>query len=79
MEELSESLAIEAVVRQGCVMSPWLFSIFMDGCMRKMKAQVGNVGVSVGMTGMGWFVVACLLSSDTTVCREYKGTSQSNG
>ncbi len=32
----SESFAVEVGVRQGCVMSPWLFNIFMDGCMREM-------------------------------------------
>ncbi len=34
--KFSESLAVEVGVRQGCVMSPWLFNIFMDGCMREM-------------------------------------------
>ncbi len=38
--ELSDSFAIGVGVRQGCVMSPWLFNIFMDGCMREMKARL---------------------------------------
>ncbi len=33
--ELSESFNVEVGVRQGCVMSPWLFNIYMDGCMCK--------------------------------------------
>ncbi len=41
--EVSESFAVEVGVREGCVMSPWLFNIFMDGCMRKMK-QNGTLG-----------------------------------
>ncbi len=28
---MSESFNVEVGVRQGCVMSPWLFSIYMDG------------------------------------------------
>ncbi len=32
--DFSESFAVEVGVRQGCVMSPWLFNIFMHGCMR---------------------------------------------
>ncbi len=38
--EFSESFAVDVEVRQGCVMSPWLFNIFMDGCMREMKCKV---------------------------------------
>ncbi len=30
--ELSDSFAVGVGVRQGCVMPPWLFNIFMDGC-----------------------------------------------
>ncbi len=35
--ELSQSFTVEVGVRQGCVMSPWLFNIYMDGCIREMK------------------------------------------
>ncbi len=37
--KFSESFAVEVGVRQGCVMSPWLFNIFMDGCMKEMKCS----------------------------------------
>ncbi len=33
--ELSESFKVEVGVRQRCVMSPWLFSIYMDGWVYK--------------------------------------------
>ncbi len=32
--ELSETFKVEVGVRQGCVMSLWLFKIYMDGCIR---------------------------------------------
>ncbi len=32
--ETSEHLEIKKGLRQGCVMSPWLFNIYMDGVMR---------------------------------------------
>ncbi len=38
--ELSESFKLEVGVRQGCMMSPWLFSIYMDECIREMKVGV---------------------------------------
>ena len=37
-EEPSESFPTGVGVRQECVMLPWLFNIFMDECMREMKA-----------------------------------------
>jgi hypothetical protein len=31
---LSEWFEVKRGVRQGCVMSPWLFNVFMDKCVR---------------------------------------------
>ncbi len=51
-EKFSESFALEVGVRQGCVMSPWLFNIFMDECMREMKCKVGNTGAELEKFGL---------------------------
>ncbi len=40
-----EDAEIKVDLRQGCVMSPWLVSIYMDGVMREMKGKIGKVGV----------------------------------
>ncbi len=29
-------------LRQGCVMSPWLFNIYMDGVMREVNGKGGR-------------------------------------
>ena len=39
--ELSENFPIGIEVRQKCLMSPYLFSIFIDECLGEMKAKVG--------------------------------------
>ena len=51
--ELSERFPIGFGLRQGCVMLPRLFNIFIDGCMRKMKEKVGNVGVRLKINANG--------------------------
>ncbi len=42
--ELNDSFTVRVGVRQACVMSTWLFDIFMDGFMREMKAKLGKGG-----------------------------------
>ncbi len=38
--KFSENFAVEVGVSQGCVLPPWLFNIFMDGCMKEIKSKV---------------------------------------
>ena len=51
-------------------MLPWLLKIFMDGCMREMKAKVRNVCAKLNMNEMDWAVVACLFADDTVLLAE---------
>ncbi len=66
--ELSESFNIEMGVRQGCVMSPWLFSIYLDGCIREMKVRVQDLGARLNVRGVeqplvaGFFRMTVLLA-----------------
>jgi hypothetical protein len=43
---LSEWFEVKQGVRQGCVISPWLFNVFMDKCVR--TACVDTSGIKVG-------------------------------
>ena len=33
----SERCMIDSGVRQGCIMSPWLFNVYMDAVMKEVK------------------------------------------
>ena len=68
--ELSESFGIRVGVRQGCVMSPWLFNVYMDGVIREMKAKVGKVGAKMELEGENWWMVTSLFADDTVLFAE---------
>ena len=38
--DVSEWFAINVGLRQGCVMSPWLFNVYMDGVVQKLNVRV---------------------------------------
>ncbi len=57
-----ENFAVDVGVRQGCVVSPWLFNIFIDGCMREMKSKVENASAKLRLNGGVWSVVSCLFA-----------------
>ena len=42
----SERFRIYCGVRQGCIMSPWLFNVYTDGVMKEVKMEMGRRGVS---------------------------------
>ena len=48
-------------MRQGCIMSPWLFNVYMDGVMKEMKIGMGRRGESEDYLAffmqMTWFIV----------------------
>ena len=54
--EEGRSFDVTVGLKQGCVMSPWLFNLFMHGAIRKWKATIMNAG-------------ACLNERDGKQCR----------
>ena len=40
-----EQFKIDSQVRQGCIMSPWLFNVYMDALMKETKMGMGRRGV----------------------------------
>ncbi len=43
-------------LKQGCVMSPWLFNVYMDGVMKEIQGRAVNFGVSMMREGSEWKV-----------------------
>ena len=37
---MSEWFPVNVGLRQGCVMSPWLFNVYMDGVVQEMNVRV---------------------------------------
>ena len=46
-DEVSEWFPVRVGLRQGCVMSPWLFNLFMDGVMREIRKNVYDTGATI--------------------------------
>ncbi len=65
--ELSNSFPVGVGVRHGHVMLPWLFNIFMSGCMRTMKDKVEKLGARLKLKGVDWSVASCLFADDTVL------------
>ena len=62
---LSGWFPISQGVRQGCVLSPWLFNVFMDRIMREVKERLQG-GVQLTTT----LVQMLLFADDMIVCTE---------
>ena len=45
--EVSEWFSVRMGLRQGCVMSPWLFNLFIDGVVREVNARVLGRGLKL--------------------------------
>ena len=70
---LSGWFPISQGVRQGCVLSPWLFNVFMDRIMREVKERLQG-GVQLTTT----LVQMILFADDIIVCTETKEDMERN-
>ena len=44
VKNVSEWFLVNVGLRQGCVMSPWLFNVYMDGVVREVNVRVLGKG-----------------------------------
>lgn len=54
-------------MRQGCVMSPRLFSICLDGVIKEVRGMLMYGGSSLTLDGKNWMELTCLYSTDDTI------------
>ena len=52
--------------RQGCMMTPWLFNVYMDGVVREVNVRVLGKGLKLRSTNGGRFEINQLLFADNT-------------
>ena len=50
----SERFRIDSGVRQGCIMNPWFFNVYMDGVMKEVKMGIGRRGMNFLEDGREW-------------------------
>merc|ERR1711872_441017 len=67
--EESEWFEVGVGLRQGCVMSPWLFNLFMDGVMREVREKVDDVGATMwdARINCEWKVEWLMFADDTVL------------
>ena len=63
---MSEWFPVNVGLRQGCVMSPWLFNVYMDGAVREVNVRVLGKGLELLSANGGKFEINQLLFADDT-------------
>ena len=62
--DVSEWFPVNVGLRQGCVMSPWLFNVYMDGVVREVNVRVLGKGLELQTANGGRFEINQLLFAD---------------
>ena len=64
--DVSEWFPLNIVLRPGCVMSPWLFNVYMDGVVRHVNVRVLEKGLELQSVNGGRFKINQVLFADDT-------------
>ena len=56
--DASEWFPVNVGLRQGCVMSPWLFNVYMDGVVRPVNVRVLGRGLELLNANGGRFEIS---------------------
>ena len=64
--DVSEWFPVNVGLRQGCVMSPWLFNVYMDGVVREENVRELRKGFLLLSANGGKFEINQLLFADNS-------------
>ena len=64
--DVSEWFPVNVGLRQGCVMSPWLFNVYMVLVVRELNVRVLGKGLELLSVNGGRFEINQLLFADDT-------------
>ena len=66
--EESDWFPVRVGLRQGCVMSPWLFNVYMDGVVKEVNARILGRGLElIGADGGAYELNQLLFADDTAL------------
>ena len=63
---MSEWFPVNVGLRQGCVMSPWLFNVHMDGVVQKLNVRVLGKWLELLSANVSRLKINQLLFADDT-------------
>ena len=63
---MSEWFPVNVGLRQGCVMSPWLFNLYIDDVVREVNVRVLGKRLELLIANSGRFEINQLLFADDT-------------
>ena len=64
----SECFGVNVGLRQGCVMSPWLFKVYMDSVVKEVYSRTHERGVKLRIdSGSEWVLSRLLFADDTAL------------
>ena len=66
VNDVIEWFSVNVGLRQGCVVYPWLFNVYIDGLVRKVNVRVLRKGLELLSVNGGRFEVNQLLFADDT-------------
>ena len=61
---MSEWCPVNVGLRQGCLMSPWLFNVYMNGVVREVNVRIFGKGLELLSANGGSFEINQLLFAD---------------